>query len=104
MTDHDVATAQSFITRWQASGAAERANYQLFLSELCDVLDVPRPNPATPDRADNAYVFEKAVPLPHGTTEWIDLYRRGCFVLEAKQAATGPSTGKCFARKANAYF
>jgi hypothetical protein len=27
-----------FIARWRSSGAAERANYQLFLSELCDVL------------------------------------------------------------------
>ncbi|WP_281275030.1 hypothetical protein [Geomonas oryzae] len=27
-----------FLLRWEASGAAERANYQLFLSELCDVL------------------------------------------------------------------
>jgi len=63
MTDHDAATVQSFITRWQASGATKRANYQLFLSELCDVLDVPRPDPTTPNEADNAYVFEKAVPL-----------------------------------------
>ena len=63
MTDHNTSTVQPFITRWEASGAAELANYQLFLSALCDVLDVPRPNPATPDGAENAYVFEKAVPL-----------------------------------------
>jgi hypothetical protein len=43
-----------FIARWQASGAAERANYQLFLSELCDALDVPRPDPTTPDEHANA--------------------------------------------------
>ena len=41
----------AFIARWQKSGAAERANYQLFLSELCDVLGVPRPDPTTPDDA-----------------------------------------------------
>jgi hypothetical protein len=29
----------SFITRWENSGAAERANYQMFLSELCDILE-----------------------------------------------------------------
>ncbi len=74
-----------FIARWRDSGAAERANYQLFLSELCDVLEIERPQPTTPDEAANAYVFEKAVPLPHGATGRIDLYRRGCFVLEAKQ-------------------
>ena len=100
MTDHNTATVHSFITRWQASGAAERANYQLFLSELCDVLDVPRPDPATPDGADNAYVFEKAVPLPHGTTERIDLYRRGCFVLEAKQGSDRAEPGPALSQEA----
>ena len=79
---------------------AERANYQLFLSELCDVLDVPRPDPATPDGADNAYVFEKAVPLPHGATERIDLYRRGCFVLEAKQGSDRAEPGPAFSQEA----
>jgi hypothetical protein len=29
-------TVQEFIARWKGSGAAEHANYQLFLSELCD--------------------------------------------------------------------
>ncbi len=82
----------SFIARWQASAAAERANYQLFLAELCEVLAVPRPDPTTPDEPANAYVFEKSVPLPHGTTGRIDLYRRGCFVLEAKQGGEGPLT------------
>jgi hypothetical protein len=80
-----------FVTRWRASGAAERANYQLFLSELCDVLQVPRPDPALPDEAGNAYVFEKTVRFanPDGTESLgrIDLYRRGCFVLEAKQGS-----------------
>ena len=77
----------SFIARWTASGAAERANYQLFLSELCDALDLPRPDPTVDDETHNAYVFEKTVPLPHGTTGRIDLYRRGGFVLEAKQGS-----------------
>ena len=45
---------------------------------------------------DNAYVFEKQVVLhdDEGVTSngWIDCYRRGCFVLEAKQAtADGPN-------------
>ena len=61
-----------FIERWTASGAAERANYQLFLAELCDVLGVERPHPATEDPHRNAYVFEKRVPSAHGTTNFID--------------------------------
>ncbi|MEX1203762.1 MAG: type IIL restriction-modification enzyme MmeI [Dongiaceae bacterium] len=84
-------TIAAFVARWQKSGAAERANYQLFLSELCDVLGVPRPQPAGPDDALNEYVFERAVTFRHGdgsdSPGRIDLYKRGCFVLEAKQGA-----------------
>ena len=86
------ADIESFITRWQASQAAERANYQLFLSELCDVLGVARPEPAGRDDAQNAYVFERAVTFQNGdgttSTGRIDLYKRGAFVLEAKQGST----------------
>ena len=48
-----------FFTRWEASGAAERANYSMFLNELCALLEVPRPDPAGPDDESNAYVFER---------------------------------------------
>jgi hypothetical protein len=87
----------AFIARWSKAEAAERANYVLFLSELCDLLGVPRPDPAGPDTAQNAYVFERSVTFHHrGSTKTstgrIDLYRRDCFVLEAKQyAAAKPS-------------
>lgn len=86
---------QQFIARWQASGAAERANFQLFLTELCDVLELSRPDPATPNPHENAYVFERAVTFHHGdgtdSTGFIDLYKRGCFILEAKQGADRPT-------------
>ncbi len=87
-------TIDGFCRRWEASGAAERANYSMFLNELCDLLDVPRPDPSGPDDAKNAYVFERAVPFPNPdgstTVMRIDLYKRDCFVLEAKQAAICP--------------
>lgn len=61
----------------------------MFLTELCDILGVPHPDPAQPDDTQNTYVFERAVTFRHpdGTTSTgrIDLYRRGSFVLEAKQ-------------------
>ena len=80
-----------FIARWKESGAAERANFQPFLAELCDVPGVERPQPTQPDDEQNAYVFERAVTFqnPDGTTSpgRIDLYKRGCFVLEAKQGS-----------------
>ncbi len=87
-------TSQSFIERWQQSAAAERANYQLFLSELCDFLEVPRPDPTRAEDHLNTYVFEKPVIFYNldGTTSQgrIDLYRRGHFVLEAKQGSNAP--------------
>jgi hypothetical protein len=84
-------TPEAFVARWAASAAAERANYQLFLSELCDFLDLPRPNPTIPDDDQNTYVFERPIHFKNvdGSTSigFIDLYRRGCFVLEAKQGS-----------------
>ena len=68
----------AFIERWEHSGAAERANYTSFLTELCTLLDLPRPDPTSPDNAQNTYVFERAVTRknPDGTTTtgFIDIY------------------------------
>lgn len=79
------------IQRWAASGAAEGANYQLFLSELCTLLEVPPPEPTRPDDAENAYVFERNVHFVEddgsASIGRIDLYNRGHFVLEAKQGS-----------------
>ena len=87
----DPAPLERFIAQWEASGAAERANYQLFLTQLCDLLDVPEPEPTKPLDADNAYVFERSVTFTESdgshTTGRIDLYKRGAFVLEAKQGS-----------------
>ncbi len=80
-----------FINRWTASAASERANKDIFLAELCDVLDVPRPAPATGDPERDTYVFERDARLVHeGSTVSvgrIDLYKDGCFILEAKQGS-----------------
>lgn len=81
------ASIQAFLTKWELSGAAERANAQLFLAELCDLLEVDPPQPKTADEAANAYVFEKTIPGAEGSSNFIDLYKRGCFVLETKQGA-----------------
>jgi hypothetical protein len=77
---------ESFISRWAHSGAAERANYQMFLSELCDLLEVPRPDPTSPDPEKNLFVFDRAITrmAPDGTsvTNYIDFYKAAHFVLE----------------------
>ncbi|UEM05520.1 hypothetical protein JL101_008815 [Skermanella rosea] len=82
---------QAFINRWKESGAGERANCQLFLSELCDLIGVSRPDPTRDDDRYNLYVFERKVAYPRAygavSTGRIDLYKRGCFVLEAKQGS-----------------
>jgi hypothetical protein len=82
------------ISRWADSGDAERANKDSFLNELCDVLGVERPRPKVGDPARDVYVFEKDVPRSRAggsTIGWVDLYKAGCFLLEAKQgAAAGP--------------
>ncbi|WP_018875418.1 DNA methyltransferase [Thioalkalivibrio sp. ALE31] len=87
---------EAFLDRWRDTGGSERANYQLFLTELCALLDLPQPDPASDDTRDNAYVFERRVTIrnPDGTENrgYIDLYRRGCFVLEAKQTGKGLHT------------
>ncbi len=85
---------EHFISRWSGrEGGQERANYALFLSELCTVIGVPPPDPAGHASELNAYVFERAVTFrePDGSTAKgrIDLYKRGAFVLEAKQSRQG---------------
>ena len=87
-------SVRQFISRWKSSGAAERANCQPFLIELSELLGVPKPCPAGPDNEANEYVFERSVDFiqPDGSTKgYIDLYKRGCFVLEAKQGADAPA-------------
>jgi len=82
----------SFVEKWRGSGASERANKDMFLIELCDVLGIPRPAPATGDPSVDLYVFEKSIPVPleGGTkTTWhADLYKHACLLLEAKQSLT----------------
>jgi hypothetical protein len=85
------ADLEAFIARWQGrERGQERANYVLFLTELCTALGLPKPDPADASTEANDYVFERVVKEPAGdgsyTTRRIDLYRKGAFVLEAKQS------------------
>ena len=76
---------EDFISHWSAASPSERANSQPFLIELCDLLDVPHPDP----HPANGYFFEFPVVEHHAdgtaSTGRIDLYKRACFVLESKQ-------------------
>jgi len=95
-------TYPEFDACWKQSGGAERANYGLFLHELCALIGVPAPDPTTDNPAEDAYVLERAVtfldsitgPTPKTSTGRIDLYKRGCFVLETKQGTDTPDQQK----------
>lgn len=86
--EQDADPIEAFITRWETAEASERSNAPMFLTELCDLLGLDHPDPAG---GDHAYVFERDVTFRKvdGSTAngRIDLYKRGCFVLEAKQGA-----------------
>ena len=68
--------------------AAERANAQSYLIELCDALGVPRPQPA-----GSGYEFEFPVRITNRdgseSQGFVDLYRERHFVLEAKDYEAG---------------
>jgi hypothetical protein len=90
MGNLDMPDIDAFVTRWLGrEGGQERANYVTFLNELIALLGLPKPNPADATHEHNDYVFERAVrkqgddATSHGR---IDLYKKGSFVLEAKQS------------------
>ena len=86
----------TFLARWRAAGGSERANYQLFIADLCALLEVDPPQPANEDTRDNPYVFERRVIFHHGdgstSNGFIDCYKRGSFIGEAKKIRAGSET------------
>ena len=80
---------EALLTKWLGrEGGAERANYQMFLTELTLALGLPTPDAKGQGIGD--YEFEAPVKSPAvyggSGTKRIDLYKRGCFILEAKQS------------------
>ncbi len=71
----DPTAIQAFIQRWQDSEAAERANFPQFMVELRDLLDLPRPDPSTPDDSTypagmSFYSYEKTVLAHKNPINW----------------------------------
>ena len=82
-----------FVDRWFGrEGGAERANYALFLTEFCQTLGLPPPDPS--GKGLGSYEFEAPVKsqaaLGTKGTGRIDLYKKDCFILEAKQSQVRP--------------
>ena len=75
-------TVDEFIQKWENCSGSERGNYAVFLTQLTDLLGVEAPGPSDSYRID--------APVPGGAegggTGFIDLYKRGYFILEAKQS------------------
>ncbi|MEL6614204.1 MAG: DNA methyltransferase [Bacteroidota bacterium] len=95
--DVDPAALDAFIERWKPAQAAELANAQPFLIELAALLGVPGPEPATKNPARDGYVFERPVDFQDAAdagTGRIDLYKRGCFVLETKQGVDAENVAR----------
>ncbi|MBI5549135.1 MAG: hypothetical protein HY901_35060 [Deltaproteobacteria bacterium] len=80
-----------FTKEWASSSGSERASFQHFLLDLCDVLGVARPAKPTGDPTKDHYTFEHdaKMPLEGGAVSLgrMDLYKQGCFILEAKQGS-----------------
>jgi hypothetical protein len=86
-------TPQDFIAKWDGADGSERANYQLFFNDLCDLLGVEKPQPAQSDDWLNAYVYERYIDARNGESagisRFIDTYRRARFICESKSFALG---------------
>ncbi len=88
--DAAAAEVDTFIAKWRVSEGAERAAYAQFLTEFCRQLGAETPLPPTSDAEAVTYRFEYPVAFHDAagatTTGRIDLYKKSCFVLEAKQS------------------
>lgn len=87
---------RTFIEKAKASGGAEMANCQPFIERLCRFLSLPEPDLATEQNHRNDYVYERRIEFKHPdgsrSPGRIDLYKRGHFILEAKQSAKRAKT------------
>ncbi len=85
--------------RWADVPAGERANFPSYLIELCQALELEPPRPR-----GSGYEFEYPVHVvSRGGTEstnFVDLYKEGCFVLEAKHSADDGASNEALLRRA----
>lgn len=68
-----------FIAKWRDSQLSERAGAQSFFLDLCDLLEVEKPN--DPDN----YCFERGAVRTGSGRGWADVWKRNCFAWENKR-------------------
>jgi len=88
----DDADVERFVAQWRDTGGSELANTQSFINGLCRLIGVQPPDGSRTDDAQNDYVFERRVFQDNGdgtppSFGRIDCYKRGAFILEAKQGS-----------------
>ena len=76
----DGVSTTKFISRWQAASGSENANYQLFITELCELLELPKPDPAREDTRDNAVLSNYSADSCGRLAAWVPCRRsfRSC--------------------------
>ena len=84
------AALRKLAERWADAKARERANYQLYIGGLCEALGVEGPRPA-----GSGYEYELPVKVVdrdgNEASNFVDLFKRDHFVLEAKDKEPGRS-------------
>jgi hypothetical protein len=82
---------ERFIAQWRDTGGSELANTQSFINGLCQLIGIEPPHGSRTDDSQNDYVFERRVFQDNGDGSVsfgrIDCYKRGAFILEAKQGS-----------------
>ena len=76
--DAAIMTPQQFIAHWRDDRQIERAASQTWFNDLCDTLDVDKPD--DPER----YCFERGATRTGSGRGWADVWKRGCFGWENK--------------------
>ena len=73
-------TPQQFIQKWKDNPLKERASYQLHFIDLCALVGVPHPSPASHE----SYCFERGATRTGAGQGWADVWKQGHFGFEYK--------------------
>jgi hypothetical protein len=79
-------TIDDFIHRWRNATGTEKANCQLFLTELTELLELAHHDPTLGQTVENSRVFKRRASFRKSCGEesrdFIVLYRCGCVVRQ----------------------
>ena len=75
-------TPKQFIEKWKDNPLKERASYQLHFIDLCALVGVPHPSPASHE----TYCFERGATRTGAGQGWADVWKKFFFGFEYKAA------------------